>query len=215
MNFRALSATTLLAVSVLAAGCDDPSKGKAQAQARDAVTVSAVAPADATTYTFDENGSKVGWAAAKVSLKHDGGFRTFSGTVKAPPAAPEKGVVEVTVDTSSVFSDNEKLTKHLLSGDFFDPPKFPKAIFTSTKIEPGGGGKAGATHTVTGNLALHGVTKSISFPATVKLDADKADVDAEFVINRKDFGIVYPGMPDDLINDNVTIKLQVHATKAT
>jgi hypothetical protein len=40
------------------------------------------------------------------------------------------------------------------------------------------------------------------------------DVDAEFVINRKDFGVVYPGMPDDLIKDDVLLKLQLRAKKA-
>jgi hypothetical protein len=39
-------------------------------------------------------------------------------------------------------------------------------------------------------------------------------VDAEFAINRKDFGVVYPGMPDDLIKDDVLLKLKIHAKKA-
>jgi polyisoprenoid-binding protein YceI len=66
---------------------------------------------------------------------------------------------------------------------------------------------------VTGNLELHGVTKSITFPATIKMSADAVDVDAEFAINRKDFGIVYAGKPDDLIKDDVLIKLEIRAKK--
>jgi polyisoprenoid-binding protein YceI len=89
--------------------------------------------------------------------------------------------------------------------------KYPKATFTSTSIKPGG--ENGATHTVTGNLDLHGVTRSITFPAKISPSADAVDVDAEFVIKRKDFGIVYPGMPDDLIKDDVLIKLKLHAKK--
>jgi hypothetical protein len=46
------------------------------------------------------------------------------------------------------------------------------------------------------------------------LTADQVDADAEFAINRKDFGLVYPGMPDDLIKDEVLIKLQIHAKKS-
>jgi polyisoprenoid-binding protein YceI len=108
-------------------------------------------------------------------------------------------------------SDQEKLTGHLKSGDFFDVEKFPKATFTSTEIKPGGAG--GATHTITGNLELHGVKKSISFPAKVTVDASAVKADAEFVINRKDFGLVYPGKPDDLIKDEVLIKLHVTAPR--
>jgi hypothetical protein len=34
------------------------------------------------------------------------------------------------------------------------------------------------------------------------------------VINRKDFGIVYPGKPDDLIRDEVVLELAVKAPRA-
>ena len=89
--------------------------------------------------------------------------------------------------------------------------KFPKATFTSTEIKAGG--DKGATHTVTGELDLHGVKKTISFPATLAVTADGATGTAEFSINRKDFGLVYPGKPDDLIRDDVGIKLSLKATR--
>jgi polyisoprenoid-binding protein YceI len=62
-------------------------------------------------------------------------------------------------------------------------------------------------------MTLHGVTKRIGFPADITLTDAGADVTAEFALNRKDFGIVYPGKPDDLIADNVLLKLSVHAKK--
>jgi polyisoprenoid-binding protein YceI len=100
----------------------------------------------------------------------------------------------------------------LKSADFFDAEKFPKATFVSTSVKPGG--EKNATHTVTGNLTMHGVTKSISFPATIRLAPGSAEADAEFAINRKDFGIMYPGASDDLIRDDVLIKLTIRAKKA-
>jgi hypothetical protein len=39
-------------------------------------------------------------------------------------------------------------------------------------------------------------------------------VEAEFAINRKDFGINYPGMADDLIKDDVLILLKLDAKKS-
>ena len=69
----------------------------------------------------------------------------------------------VVVEMASVKSDDEKLTGHLQSPDFFDVAKYPKATFESTEIKKGG--DKGATHTVTGNLDFHGVKKSITFPA--------------------------------------------------
>ena len=37
---------------------------------------------------------------------------------------------------------------------------------------------------------------------------------AEFVIDRKDFGVVYPGRPDDLIKDNVRLTIELVAAAA-
>jgi polyisoprenoid-binding protein YceI len=66
---------------------------------------------------------------------------------------------------------------------------------------------------VTGNLTLHGITKSISFPATITVAGDTVNADATFSINRKDFSINYPGKVDDVIRDDVLVKLTIHAPK--
>jgi hypothetical protein len=56
-------------------------------------------------------------------------------------------------------------------------------------------GTRGATHEITGDLDLHGVKKSITFPATITVDERGAKGTAEFTINRKDFQIAYAGKP--------------------
>ena len=100
----------------------------------------------------------------------------------------------------------------LRSADFFDVEKFPKASFRSTKIEADTA-KSADGYIVTGDFSLHGVTKSISFPATIKAGPDSVYVDAEFAVNRKDFGIVYTGTADDLIRDDVVIRLNLRAPR--
>lgn len=205
----------LLGISALAlalAACDNnPSKGKAQATAAEPVVVAAAADAG-VKYAFSNADSKVEFVGAKVTRKHDGSFQTFTGSVNLVDNNPEKSSVTATIDVGSLKSDEEKLTTHLKTPDLLDVAKFPQATFTSSAIKAGG--DKGATHTVTGNLQLHGVTKSISFPANIKASGDTVNVDAEFAINRKDFGIVYPGMPDDLIKDDVLLKLQLRAKKS-
>jgi len=62
---------------------------------------------------------------------------------------------------------------------------------------------------ISGDLTLHGVTRQISFPATASATETEVSATAEFSINRQDFGIAYPGMPDDLIRDLVVIKLSL------
>jgi polyisoprenoid-binding protein YceI len=208
---RTYTVSTLSLALAASAGCNNnPTKDKAKAEVAEAVQTAA-APATGATYTFSQDGSKLEFVGAKVTNKHDGGFKTFRGTIRVPDGKIESSSVEVEIETDSIFTDTEKLTGHLKSADFFDTQKFPKARFTSTGIKPGGA--ANATHTVTGNLELHGVTKSISFPAKIQLSDGSATVETEFGINRKDFGILYTGKADDLIKDDVLIKLNIHAKK--
>ncbi|MEO0324030.1 MAG: YceI family protein [Myxococcota bacterium] len=156
--------------------------------------------------------SKVEFTGAKVTGSHDGGFRDFAGTIDFDPATPTRSTIEVTIQTASIFTDSDRLTGHLKSDEFFDVENMPTASFRSTAIADGGEGEA--THTITGDLTLHGVTKSISFPATVSVSDAEVAATSEFAINRQDFNITYPGMPDDLIRDEVIIRLDLHAPRS-
>lgn len=213
----------LISLSALAlatsTACSDPVGDAPRATVKDAAPAAATpeaqkAPAAgdaeaATSYSFSQEGSKLGFVGAKITGKHDGGFGTFRGTMRTTGNQLESTSVDVDIDMASVFSDADKLTGHLKSPDFFDVEKFPKATFKSTKVEAGAEGKS----TVTGNLTLRGVTKEISFPAKITLSEKTASAQAEFGINRKDFGIVYPGKPDDLIRDEVLLKFDIQAQR--
>jgi polyisoprenoid-binding protein YceI len=218
MNTMIRTAVIAFAVASLAStGCDDPSKGKSKATTGEAVTTTSQQPTTATgvtaKYGFDQSASKVSWVGSKVTGKHDGGFGTFTGNVDVVDGAPEKSKVNVDIDAASLTSDDPKLTGHLKSADFFDVAKHPKATFASTEVKKGG--EKGATHTVTGNLTIKGITKSVTFPATIQVTGDAASVDAEFAINRRDFQLNYAGMPNDLIRDDVVIKLAIKGKKAS
>jgi polyisoprenoid-binding protein YceI len=130
-----------------------------------------------------------------------------------PEGDVTKGSVSLEVDTTSVVTDTERLTTHLKSQDFFDVATYPKATFASTSVVADTA--RGGTHVITGNLDLHGVTKSISFPATVRVTSSGVEADAEFALNRKDFSIAYAGMPDDLIKDDVLMKIKLRAKPTT
>ena len=69
------------------------------------------------------------------------------------------------------------------------------------------------THLVSGNLTLKGVTKNIEFPARITVSGNSAEAIAKFNIDRKDWGIVYPGKPDDLIRDAIHLGISIKAAK--
>lgn len=199
--------TSALAIVLFAAACNDPTAGKPKAEVGAATTGQAASTAAGKVYAFSNSDSKIEWTGAKVSLKHDGSFQKFTGSINAVAGDPTKSSVKVEIDTASVTTSPDRLVGHLKTADFFDVEKFPKATFESTTIASRGASE----YTITGNLDLHGVKKSISFPATIREEAGGAMVDATFSINRKDFGIVYPGKPDDLIADDVVIRLAIRA----
>ncbi len=203
--------TLLLLIGLSLVGCKNPGAEVAPAKVEPASdTKTGAAPsgepdeATAGSLAINPSNSKIGFVGAKVTGSHVGGFTGFSGKVDVGDPI-ESSSIELTIQTASLFADKEKLTKHLKSPDFFDVGKFPTATFRSTEIK-----KDGAGHTISGDLTLHGVTKRVSFPASISATDSEVSANAEFSINRQDFGIAYPGMPDDLIRDLVVIKLSLN-----
>jgi len=200
-----------LAALLLVSSCANPASDKPKAVTNEAAPVSAASPAAAVEkYLIKPDTSKIEFDASKVTGSHHGSFEKFAGTIEYA-GQPEKSKVKITIETSSVKADDPGLTKHLQTPDFFDVAKFPQATFESTEIKTGG--EKGASHTVTGNLQLHGVTKSITFPATIVAKPGEISVESTFSINRKDFAINYAGAADNLIRDEVVLTLHVRGVK--
>lgn len=206
----------LLAAVALSVSCTSELDGKPAAKVGEAkgdvkaapdvkAETKVEAPGAVRTLKADPATSSIGFVGAKLTGDHKGEFKQFTGEATVAGDVPQS--VRFTIDMKSVTSDAEDLTKHLMDDDFFAVEKFPTAAFSSTSIKPQSG--AASTHEITGDLDLHGVKKSITFPATITVDERGAKGTAEFKINRKDFKIEYPGKPDDLIKDEVLLKISL------
>ena len=196
---------------LVTAACNDPASDAHKAKTGEAAQVASPQGGAGAKYAITPQNSKIEFIGSKVTGSHNGSFEKFNGEIDYVGNDPTKSHVNITMDVNSLKTDDPGLTKHLLTPDFFDAAKFPEAKFVSTEIKAGG--EKGASHTVTGNLTLHGVTKAVTFPATISITSDAATVDANFAINRKDFGINYAGAADNLIRDDVVLKLTVRGNK--
>jgi polyisoprenoid-binding protein YceI len=222
--FRSSATLTILLTALVFCSCSNPATNQPKAVTSEAAPTSSTSAAQGEKYRITPETSKISFVGSKVTGRHNGSFEKFSGTIDFN-GKPETSKVTITIDTTSITTDTPDLTKHLKTADFFDVAKYPEAKFESTEIKPGG--EKGATHTVTGNLTLHGVTKSITFPATIVVTPSSGSgagssglsslaaitVDSTFAINRKDFGINYAGAADNLIRDDVVLKLQIRGVK--
>ncbi len=193
----------LLTASLLA-GCGNPADGVQEAEVTAPASGEVAAVEGATVYSVSSE-STINFTGSKITGSHSGGFKAFTGSIAVADGnivAPSK----IEIDMESTWSDNGKLTGHLKAPDFFDVATYPTSSFVLTSVEA-----SGAKQTVTGDLTLHGQTKSISFDADVAISDSELTLSAEFFIKRFDFGIVYKGKVDDLIRDEVVIQLALKA----
>lgn len=208
----------LLPLLALVACAEDVAKGKTQAAVTEPPPAAAAAPAPAGAsatagkeLAVDKARSKIGALGAKITDQHDIAFPEFEGKVRID--GETVAGVSFTVQVASLQTSPEKLANHLKGPDFFGVEQHPTATFTSAEVKPAAGGQGDATHEISGDLTLHGVTKRLTFPAKLAVSPTEVTGRAEFAINRQDFGIVYPGKPDDLIKDNVLLTIELVAPR--
>ena len=161
-----------------------------------------VAQAGEVRYRLTEANTKIDFTGTKPGGRHDGGFKRVGGVIiLADGLEPQ---VDVEIDCGSVYSDNMLLTWHLKGADFLNVKKHPKARFVSTSLQ-----RSEGVCTVTGNLTFLGVTKTVSFPATLT-GGEVIRLHGEVVLNRHDFGMTYG---KGKIHDNVAVRFDVNATR--
>jgi len=135
----------------------------------------------------DTKGSKIHWLAKKVTGQHEGFISISNGNLSVAKGKVTGGTF--TIDMKSIVCTditdagyNQKFISHITTGDFFEVEKFPTATFKITKV---------AGSNITGDLTLHGITKSITFPATITSAAGKVTATAKIPVDRTDFNIKY------------------------
>ena len=178
------------------------------------VPVTAAATADPIRYTYSASSeTTLTFVGSDISGRRKGSFGKFNGTIVVSNGSPEQASVTVEIDVTSLRADPAELETQLKSASFLNVAKYPSAHFESTSVV--NGGKLGATDTVKGNLLLRGVRRPVEIPATIHVRPTGVDVDAELTIQRKDFGLVFPGKRDALVKDDIVLSLQVVATAVT
>ncbi len=216
---RIAAAVMGCAVAALGAGCArqtaaPPASDAAASGPTPVAAVSAEQPQASPTepavvYTISK-GSAVSFVGAKVTGRNAGGFHSFEGEIAVVDGRPELSSVRAVIDTTSLWADQPDLTRHLASDDFLAVESYPWASFTSTRVEH----VSDETYRITGYLDLHGVVREIAFPATISVTPQEVRANADFKLDRMEFGIDFPGPADDLIERLVRVQFEVQAVPA-
>ena len=193
-----------------------------------------VGAASGDSFKVDPAASKIEWIGTKVSGYHQGEIAIKSGTLDVKDSSITGGnfvldMKSVKVTNGDDTAANNKLRGHLLSPDFFDTDKNPEATFAITSVQPFTGTVVDSadkrqegiskykvsnpTHKISGNLTIKGISKNIEFPALVTITGTSVEARAKFNIDRKQWNIVYPGKPNDLIRDDIHLGIELKAGK--
>ena len=162
----------------------------------------------AQEWNMDKAHSQVNFGIIHMGINEVGGtFGSVTAKFTASKDDFSDAVIELSADVSSINTGNEQRNNHLKSPDFFDAAKFGTLTFKSTGFKKTGD----KSYQLTGDLTLHGVTKSVTLNATFNGTATNpmnkktsAGFKVTGVIKRSDFGIA-TGFPAGALSDEVSL----------
>ena len=155
-------------------------------------------------YTPVDAGSSLQFTIKNFGFEVTGTFKGLQGNVIFDPANAASSAFDVTIDASTVNTDNSLRDGHLKGDSYFDVQHYPKIHFVSTQVA----GKNGS-YKITGKLTIKKTTKIISFPFTASASNGGYLFKGSFTINRKDFDVGGAST----ISDELTVALSIAAKK--
>lgn len=168
------------------------------------------------SYYIDKKHSFVNFTIRHVVSKTSGTFHDVTGEIKLDPDHLEQASIHVNINLNSVNSSHAKRDQNIKAPKYLDVSAFENAFFNSREVTPTGK-QAGF---ITGDLTLHGVTKTITMPFKVLgFGADpwggqRAGFEASTLINASDYGFRWVQEVNAPVGDEVAITLLIEGIKA-
>ena len=146
-----------------------------------------------------------------------GRFNVVRGRLEIDENQPANSLVEAEVDAASIDTHNDQRDAHLRSADFFAADTYPLITFKSTQVEH----LDDQEYKVTGDLTMHGVTKSVVFAAeysgqSLMHGVQRAGLTAKTKINRKDFDLGWGAVAEAgqvAVSETVTIEIDLETVQ--
>ena len=160
---------------------------------------------NAQQYKPVDEKSEVMFTVKNFGFNTPGSLKGLKGSIKFNPSDIVASSFNVSVDVNTINTGVDARDSHIKKEEYFNAEKFPLISFISTKIT-----KSQDSYTVTGNLTIKGVTRSISFPFTVQSQDNSLVFSGNFTINRKDFDV---GGSSAVLSNTVDVSLKVFSIK--
>jgi len=172
-----------------------------------------------TKWALDPTHSNVDFSIRHMMIsKVKGTFRSFEASIEADPQDLTTANISFSIDVSSVDTNNADRDNHLRTADFFDVENYPKLTFVAKSIVKTDDGE----YNVTGDVTLHGVTRSETFAVTYEGTGkdpwgnEKVGFSATGNLKRSDYGLTWNAALETggfLVGDDVKVSLELQAVK--
>lgn len=179
-----------------------------------AVAAAVASPIWAETYQVDPVHSSVGFSIRHFVSRVNGRFTEFSGTIDYDAKEVEKSSIQGVVKAASINTGFERRDHDLRGANFFEVEKYPEVTFKSTKVEKAGDDKL----LVTGELTLHGVTKTVAVPVEILgtgthpyRGTPLIGLTGKLTLKRSEYGVNHWSDDAKVLSDEVEITVNVEA----
>lgn len=147
-----------------------------------------------------------------------GEFRKFDASILADGSDFTESSIDVTIDATSIFTNEDQRDGHLKSKDFFDVENYPTLKFKGTSFKKLGEDE----YKLSGTLSIKGVSNEVELDVEfggINKDPwgnEKAGFSVSGKINRKDFGLNWNAALETggvLVSEEVKISAEVQFVK--
>jgi len=111
-----------------------------------------------TNWTVDKAHSKVGFSVTHLVITDvEGYFKNYDATITTKGDDLTTANIDFTINTSSIFTDNNDRDNHLRSDDFFNAEKYPQMTFKGKSMKKVSENK----YKLVGDFTIRDVTKQV------------------------------------------------------
>jgi polyisoprenoid-binding protein YceI len=111
-----------------------------------------------TTWTVDKTHSKVGFSVTHLVITDvEGYFKNYDAAITTKGDDLTTANIDFTINTISIFTDNNDRDNHLRSDDFFNAEKYPNMVFKGKSMKKVSENK----FRLTGDFTIRDVTKQV------------------------------------------------------
>lgn len=160
-----------------------------------------LAPRDGARYRIDASQSRfmvkafAGGLLSGFAHDHNIAIRNFTGEAAFTYVTVSPASLQMTIKADSLAvvdkisdSDRQKI-QTTMRDEVLEVAKYPEIILKSTNVAATRTGEGHYSATITGDLTLHGVTRSVTIPARLVFNADNMRAQGEFSLRQTNYGI--------------------------